>query len=283
MGILKNNVHYFCTSLIFRKELLEVQSFLFKVQSKENRPRNLGRGVSKPKKNTVASLLAQSRAVGIKPSITSQHLLGQTSGGECVRPPSAPQSRNLQDGQMDVSTDSESVVTDYGGQSESETEETINLEELLVPMNGGWKRETVIRGLTKSGQIIGDVIYIPPKSQLKLKSMEEVEIVIEKQYPMLSKDNFSFSTRAILGTFLQAPLTSTPVREEDLIRMTDVDVMKRLEELKMYTRHTQLGVEQRIEIARQQQALRDVKKIVKEENAKREKVSEKITQCFMAN
>lgn len=32
---------------------------------KEGRPRNLGRGVSKPKKNTVASLLAQSRALGI--------------------------------------------------------------------------------------------------------------------------------------------------------------------------------------------------------------------------
>lgn len=35
---------------------------------KDGRPRNLGRGVSKPKKNTVASLLAQSRALGIKPT-----------------------------------------------------------------------------------------------------------------------------------------------------------------------------------------------------------------------
>lgn len=43
---------------------------------KEGRPRNLGRGVSKPKKNTVASLLAQSRAVGMKP-ITAQQLLQQ--------------------------------------------------------------------------------------------------------------------------------------------------------------------------------------------------------------
>ena len=34
----------------------------------DSRPRNLGRGTSKPKKNTVASLLAQSRALGIKPS-----------------------------------------------------------------------------------------------------------------------------------------------------------------------------------------------------------------------
>jgi hypothetical protein len=41
--------------------------FLYSVQQ-DNRPRNLGRGTSKPKKNTVASLLAQSRALGIKPS-----------------------------------------------------------------------------------------------------------------------------------------------------------------------------------------------------------------------
>lgn len=50
---------------------------------KEGRPRNLGRGVSKPKKNTVASLLAQSRAVGIKPMLATQQLLQQ--GADIVR------------------------------------------------------------------------------------------------------------------------------------------------------------------------------------------------------
>ena len=42
--------------------------------NKEGRPRNLGRGVSKPKKNTVASLLAQSRALGIRPALAHQYL-----------------------------------------------------------------------------------------------------------------------------------------------------------------------------------------------------------------
>lgn len=50
---------------------------------KESRPRNLGRGVSKPKKNTVASLLAQSRAVGLKPLLSTQQLLSQ--GADLVR------------------------------------------------------------------------------------------------------------------------------------------------------------------------------------------------------
>lgn len=52
---------------------------------KEGRPRNLGRGVSKPKKNTVASLLAQSRAVGLKPMLATQQLLQQ--GADIVSNP----------------------------------------------------------------------------------------------------------------------------------------------------------------------------------------------------
>lgn len=51
--------------------------WLTAVHYKEGRPRNLGRGVSKPKKNTVASLLAQSRAVGLKPMLSTQQLLSQ--------------------------------------------------------------------------------------------------------------------------------------------------------------------------------------------------------------
>lgn len=46
--------------------------------------------------------------------------------------------------------------------------------------------------------------------------------------------------------------------------MTDAEVAKRLEELKLYTKQS-LNVEQRIEIARQQQALRDAKKIAKDD------------------
>lgn len=38
----------------------------------DGRPRNLGRGVSKPKKNTVASLLAQSRALGLKGTLPGE-------------------------------------------------------------------------------------------------------------------------------------------------------------------------------------------------------------------
>ena len=89
----------------------------------------------------------------------------------------------------------------------------------------------------------------------------------------LTKDNFSFNAKAIVGTFLQ-PAPPPYATDGEYIKMTDSDVQRRLEELKMFTRHTPLNVEQRIEIAKQQQALRDAKKAAKEElNRNKEKVS----------
>lgn len=70
----------FCITNVLTLKLLNCFFFilqLFVVHYKEGRPRNLGRGVSKPKKNTVASLLAQSRAVGLKPILSTHQLLSQ--------------------------------------------------------------------------------------------------------------------------------------------------------------------------------------------------------------
>lgn len=76
---------------------------------------------------------------------------------------------------MDLSTDSESVAAE-SGMSESETEEVnlLNVTELRVPLDVGWKRETVIRGLTKAGQIKGEVVYFAPGSNVPLKNIGQV-------------------------------------------------------------------------------------------------------------
>ncbi|XP_073812238.1 bromodomain adjacent to zinc finger domain 2B toutatis isoform X12 [Musca autumnalis] len=244
---------------------------------KEGRPRNLGRGVSKPKKNTVASLLAQSRAVGIKPMLATQQLLQQGADIEKIR-----QALSEANAQMEVSTDSESVAAE-SGLSESETEEPnlLNVTELRVPLDLGWKRETVIRGLTKAGQIKGDVTYYAPGSNVPLKSIGQVFSYLEKNPSKLLRENFSFSARAIVGTFLQ-PAPPPYANDGEYIRMTDEDVAKRLEDLKIFTRQT-LNVEERIQIAKQQQALRDAKKAQKEEMARskekaRQEKNEKLEQ-----
>ncbi|XP_059224803.1 bromodomain adjacent to zinc finger domain protein 2B isoform X2 [Stomoxys calcitrans] len=244
---------------------------------KEGRPRNLGRGVSKPKKNTVASLLAQSRAVGIKPMLATQQLLQQGADIEKIR-----QALSEANAQMEVSTDSESVAAE-SGLSESETEEPnlLNVTELRIPLDLGWKRETVIRGLTKAGQIKGEVTYYAPGSNVPIKSIGQVFAHLDKNPSKLLRENFSFSARAIVGTFLQ-PAPPPYANDGEYIRMTDEDVAKRLEDLKIFTRQT-LNVEERIQIAKQQQALRDAKKAQKEEMARskekaRQEKNEKLEQ-----
>lgn len=163
-------------------------------------------------------------------------------------------------------TDSESVAAESGmSESESESAEApANVHELRAPLDRGWKRETVIKGLTKNGQIRGDVYYMAPNSQQKIKNFTQLEPVLSKQME-LTRDNFSFSARPLVGMFLQAPPFPP---DADYIRMTDEDVSKRLDELKMFTRHSQLDVEQRIEIAKQQQAMREAKKMAKDEMAR---------------
>lgn len=139
---------------------------------KEGRPRNLGRGVSKPKKNTVASLLAQSRATGSKPLLTHQQMLTQGLDLEKMK-----QVLSEVNHSMDVSTDSESQAAE-SGLSDSETDEQINVADLRVPLDKGWRRETIIRGLSKNGLIRGEVIYYAPGSQTKLKHIGQVQAVI---------------------------------------------------------------------------------------------------------
>lgn len=241
-------------------------------QYKEGRPRNLGRGVSKPKKNTVASLLAQSRAVGVKP----QQLLNANCDFEKIR--QALMDSNLQNSDVQSNTDSESY-NDTSGVSESEGEnENTNIEDLKVPLADGWKRETIIRGLTKSGHLKGDVYYCSPYNPtVKLKTMNQIKQELIRCKSLLKEENFSLTARKIVGTFLQAA-PAPYATDGEFVRMTDYEVAQRLEEIRLYTRQTmpQLNVEQRIEIARQQQQLRDAKKNIKEEVSKsKEKVSSK--------
>lgn len=167
--------------------------------------------------------------------------------------------------QMDVSTDSESLAAESGlSESESEDSQVFSISDLRVPIELGWKRETIIRGLTKTGQIRGEVFYYAPGNTNKLKNMNQIFGHLEKNPSKLNRDNFSFSSKAIVGSFLQ-PAPPQYANDGEFIRMTDTEVAKRLEDLKMYTRHNMLGVEQRIEIAKQQQAMRDAKKMAKDD------------------
>ncbi|XP_028028723.1 bromodomain adjacent to zinc finger domain protein 2B-like isoform X5 [Bombyx mandarina] len=219
--------------------------------SREGRPRNLGRGVSKPKKNTVASLLAQSRALGLRPAL-AQQLLGETD----------LEKLKALLGET-ASTDSE--CPSDSGPSDSDASDSSRRpkeSQLRLPLALGWKRVTVIRGLSRNCSIKGDVSYSPPEphAALKLKSMQELQSFLDSNpCPPLSLDNFSFSSRAILGEYVQ-PCADVA----DPLVFNETEITKRLEEARalssLGSRPTPPPLDRRMELARLQQAARDARR-----------------------
>ncbi|XP_046681974.1 bromodomain adjacent to zinc finger domain protein 2B isoform X3 [Homalodisca vitripennis] len=258
---------------------------------KDGRPRNLGRGVSKPKKNTVASLLAQSRALGLnsplnhqvnllKANILQQQMQaagkGETETEEKNRT-SSPSSivdemernkkllqqaslRSLEELKALVQeTYSETssvpdVSSDTNSDSDSDSEDThmgskkregeplqaedikrqkvgINEDELRIPLLKGWKRETLIKSVGKSGQIRGDVTYKSPCGR-RFKQYSEVLRYLEKNsISDLSRNNFSFSSKAIVGEFIHCPKGGEPklVSEQEILdTLADLKVIESL-------------------------------------------------------
>ncbi|KAJ8966315.1 hypothetical protein NQ314_003580 [Rhamnusium bicolor] len=261
---------------------------------KEGRPRNLGRGVSKPKKNTVASLLAQSRALGIKPVpmldpnatmnqqmnllksniLAAQQYISEAGGDEKALNKFLQEKfrGTLSDSStVDATSDSDNLTDSNHTDSELEAEVAAKKQKqyderlLRVPLEIGWKRETIIRGLTKNGGIKGDVTYIAADSANKFKQMSDVTQYLEYQKNAeLTRDNFTFSCRIILGDYLQPVPPEMQTDGTEFIHLTEEDVNRRLEELKTAMR-TNLPVEQRIEMARKQQAARAAARLDREQ------------------
>ncbi|XP_053621157.1 bromodomain adjacent to zinc finger domain protein 2B isoform X13 [Plodia interpunctella] len=220
--------------------------------NREGRPRNLGRGVSKPKKNTVASLLAQSRALGLRPALAQQLL------GECDL-----EKLKALLGES-ASTDSE-CPSDSPSDSDTGSEpRRSNDSQLRLPLARGWKRVTVIKGLSRNCSIRGDVTYTPPEqSSPNLKNMQEVVAYLEANpCPPLTADNFNFNSRTVLGEYIQ-PANGAELTEPTLFN--EAEITKRLEEARALaalggSRPTPPPVDRRIELARRQQAARDLRR-----------------------
>lgn len=97
-----------------------------------------------------------------------------------------------------------------------------------MPLDQGWKRETVIRGMSKSGRIIGDVYYTPPDSNTKFKQWTEVALYLEQsgKSSEFSRDNFTFSSKIILGDYLQKPPPGA-TSEGEYLRLKEDELNRR--------------------------------------------------------
>ncbi|XP_036140544.1 bromodomain adjacent to zinc finger domain protein 2B isoform X5 [Monomorium pharaonis] len=231
---------------------------------KDGRPRNLGRGVSKPKKNTVASLLAQSRALGIKPtpaldptvplshqvSLLRSNILAaqmQVATGQSDDKSQKSLQEKMknklleasgEESNMDVTSESGSntdVVTDTdddnaeGTPSAKRRKLRPSERDLQIPLERGWKRETVIKGLGKTGVIKGDVSYYSPCGKTFRSSPDLVKFLEQQNPAELTTANFSFSSRPLVGEFLQPTMG---LAEAEFVRLGAQEVARRLEELK---------------------------------------------------
>ncbi|KAK9720736.1 Methyl-CpG binding domain [Popillia japonica] len=241
---------------------------------KDGRPRNLGRGVSKPKKNTVASLLAQSRALGIKPMpildpnvpmtqqmsllksniLAAQQYIAESGGDE----------KTLNKFLQEKFKDSNHTDSEIEMEAVTKKQKQYDERALRQPLEKGWKRETIIRGVSKSGAIKGDVTYIAPDSSNKFKQMSDISQYLDYQKSIdLTKENFTFSSRVILGDYIQ-PMPPEFGTDQEIVRLTEEEVLRRLDEIKSAMR-TSLPVEQRIEVARRQQAARAAARLDREQ------------------
>lgn len=116
-----------------------------------------------------------------------------------------------------------------------------------ISLHAGWKRETIIRGLTKTGGIKGDVTYAAPDSANKFKQMSDITQVCQNEVIFkaknlqmhlfqyldhqknseLTKDNFTFSCRVIIGDYLQPVPTEMAAEAGEFIHLTEEDVNRR--------------------------------------------------------
>ncbi|XP_077483025.1 bromodomain adjacent to zinc finger domain protein 2B-like isoform X4 [Amblyomma americanum] len=75
--------------------------------------------------------------------------------------------------------------------------------EVRIPLERGWQRQTRVRCFSKSG-VKGEVVYIAPCGK-KLKNYPEVLRYLQKNnITDIGRENFSFSSRIIVGTFIES-------------------------------------------------------------------------------
>lgn len=101
---------------------------------------------------------------------------------------------------------------------------------LRVPIVCNWRRQTVIKAISKSG-IRGDVFYISPCGK-KFKNFSEVDKYLMKSNKnSLRKEHFNFSSRIVIGEFTE----QLSEKNNDFRTLTEDEVINRIESIRRST------------------------------------------------
>uniref|UniRef100_A0A914XR24 Bromodomain adjacent to zinc finger domain protein 2B n=1 Tax=Plectus sambesii TaxID=2011161 RepID=A0A914XR24_9BILA len=97
-----------------------------------------------------------------------------------------------------------------------------------VPLAQGWRRQTCIRSISSTG-VRGDVIYNAPCGK-RLGSYAEVLRYLNKRgITDITRDNFSFSCKVLVGEFLQ--IKGDAQNEKGIVKLTEDEVLAMIAKL----------------------------------------------------
>ncbi|CAI4224706.1 unnamed protein product [Auanema sp. JU1783] len=108
-----------------------------------------------------------------------------------------------------------------------------------IPLGLGWRRQTCIRAVTASG-VRGDVIYYAPCGKKLSTYAEVLRYLIKNNCGPITRDNFSFSSKLIVGEFIY-PKDSVD-GEKRIFKLTEEEVndeVNKLASLKSQPRITE--------------------------------------------
>lgn len=139
---------------------------------------------------------------------------------------------------------------------------------LRIPLTQGWKRETLIRAIGKSG-VRGEVTYYSPSGR-RFRQYPDVVRYLERQgIGTITRDNFSFSTRCIVGEFIQ-PLGDSPNARG--IRLGEPEVRHLVDQIRIARgwkpRSRRMTEEEKEAITRQREAQRVAQRMEAQEMAR---------------
>ena len=136
---------------------------------------------------------------------------------------------------------------------------------LMIPLSLGWKRETLIRAIGKSG-VRGEVTYYSPSGR-RFRQYPDVVRYLERQgIGTITRDNFSFSTRCIVGEFIQ-PLGESPNSRG--IRLGEPEVRHLVDQIRIARgwkpRSRRMTEEEKEAIGRQRESQRAAQRVEAQE------------------
>uniref|UniRef100_A0A1I7X823 MBD domain-containing protein n=1 Tax=Heterorhabditis bacteriophora TaxID=37862 RepID=A0A1I7X823_HETBA len=101
--------------------------------------------------------------------------------------------------------------------------ETILVAIILEPFHG-WRRQTCIRSINASG-VRGDVVYYAPCGKKLSTYAEVLRYLMKNNCGNITRDNFSFSSKLVVGEFLM------PKETKLIIKMTEDEISEEMNRL----------------------------------------------------